>query len=379
MNNRAYSLLTVKAVSEDRRVIRGIATTPAVDRVGDVIEPLGVEFKNPLPLLWQHRHDKPVGTVKFSNPTADGIEFEAELPVIADEGTLKDRVDEAWQSVQAGLVRGASIGFRPIEYSFLDGGGIRFTKSEVFELSLVTVPANAEATIMTVKSLDAQHMASSGKNVPASIPAPSAEGHKTLKSISLTPKEGKDMATIAEQITALQAARATKSARMEAVMQKSMDENRSTDAAEQEEFDTLADEVKAIDADLTRLLALEKVKAATAKPVDGSSAKAASESRDPRIPATVRMDEKLEKGIGFARLAKVKALAKLNGDSVREVAKALYGENSAIYGIVSKAAVSAATTSGATWAGPLVGDETSVFADFVEFLRPLASIDYKIA
>ncbi|RWR16428.1 hypothetical protein D2T30_21800 [Sinirhodobacter populi] len=243
MNNRAYSLLTVKAVSEDKRVIRGIATTPAVDRVGDVIEPLGVEFKNPLPLLWQHRHDKPVGTVKFSNPTADGIEFEAELPVIAGEGTLKDRVDEAWHSVQAGPVRGASIGFRPIEYSFLDGGGIRFTKSEVFELSLVTVPANAEATIMTVKSLDAQHMASSGKGVPSSIHAPSAEGHKTLKSISLTPKGGKDMATIAEQIAALQAARATKSARMEAVMQKSMDENRSTDAAEQEEFDTLADDV----------------------------------------------------------------------------------------------------------------------------------------
>ncbi len=185
MNNRAYSLLTVKAVSEDKRIIRGIATTPAVDRVGDVIEPLGVEFKNPVPLLWQHRHDKPVGTVKFSNPTADGIEFEAELPVITADGTLKDRVDEAWQSVQAGLVRGASIGFRPIEYSFLDGGGIRFTKSEVFELSLVTIPANAEATILAVKSLDAQHMASSGKSVPASNPAPSAEG-QPVRVVKLT-------------------------------------------------------------------------------------------------------------------------------------------------------------------------------------------------
>ena len=34
--NRAYSILSVKAVDDDRRVISGMATTPAVDRVGDV-------------------------------------------------------------------------------------------------------------------------------------------------------------------------------------------------------------------------------------------------------------------------------------------------------------------------------------------------------
>src|SRR5699024_2978983 len=38
--------------------------------------------------------------------------------------------------------------------------------------------------------------------------------------------------------------------------------------------------------------------------------------------------------------------------------------------LVTKAAVSAATTTDATWAGPLVGDEGSAFADFIEFLRP---------
>ena len=184
MNNRAYSLLTVKAVSEDRRVIKGVATTPSPDRVGDIVESEGVQFKNPLPLLWQHQHDKPVGTVKFSPATGAGIEFEAEIPVIAEEGALKQRVDEAWQSVKLGLVKGASIGFRPIEYNFLDDGGIRFTRSEVFELSLVTIPANAEATIQMVKSLDAEHMAASGPNVSASKPAPSAEG-QTVRVVRL--------------------------------------------------------------------------------------------------------------------------------------------------------------------------------------------------
>jgi len=37
---------------------------------------------------------------------------------------------------------------------------------------------------------------------------------------------------------------------------------------------------------------------------------------------------------------------------------------------VLKAAVAAGVTSNAAWAGNLVGDETSVFADFIEYLRP---------
>lgn len=364
--NRAYAILTVKAVSEDRRVIKGIATTPSPDRVGDVVEPLGVTFKNPMPLLWQHKHDKPVGQVRFSKPTKDGIEFEAELPVIDTPGALKDRVDEAWQSVTLGLVTGVSIGFRPTEYSLLDDGGLRFLKSEVYELSLVTIPANAEATLQLVKSLDEEHRAALGKPVPSPKTAPSAEG-KAHKPVSLMENT---MKTLAEQIVALEAARVAKATKMEAVMQKSIDEGRSTDAAEQEEFDTLSDEVKAIDADLERLRALERVKAVTAKPAQGNTPAAAAASRDSRVPAQVKMAETLDKGIGFARLAKVKALAKLDGESVREVAKSLYGEDSVVYGMLSKAAVSAGTSTGATWAGPLVGEETSLFVDFVEYLRP---------
>lgn len=155
MTNRAYSVLEVKSIAEDKRIIRGVATTPSTDRVGDIVEPLGVEFKNPMPLLWQHQHDKPVGTVKFDRPTEKGITFEAELPQIREAGTLRDRIEEAWQSIKAGLVSAVSIGFRPIEYAFMDEGGIRFIKSEIFELSLVTIPANADAVI-TSKNFDAE-------------------------------------------------------------------------------------------------------------------------------------------------------------------------------------------------------------------------------
>lgn len=172
--SRAYSLLTVKAVEDEARVLRGVATTPTPDRLGDIVEPLGVTFKNPLPLLWQHRSSEPVGTVKFSKPTKDGIDFEARLPIVEDAGRLKERVDEAWQSVKLGLVRGVSIGFRAIEYAFMDDGGIRFAKSEVFELSLVTIPANAEATIQVIKSIDRELRVTLGLISPK---AKAASGH----------------------------------------------------------------------------------------------------------------------------------------------------------------------------------------------------------
>ena len=141
--NRAYSVLTVKAVEEDQRIIRGTATTPSPDRVGDIVEPLGVQFQNPMPLLHQHDSEKPVGTVTFDKPTAKGITFEARLPSVAEPGPLKDRVDTAWGEIKAGLVRAVSIGFRALEYAFMENGGIRFTETEVLELSLVSVPANA--------------------------------------------------------------------------------------------------------------------------------------------------------------------------------------------------------------------------------------------
>lgn len=153
--NRAYSILTVKAVDADKRVITGIATTPQMDRVGDIVDPLGVKFTNPMPFLWQHRHDQPIGTVKFGTATKDGIPFEAEIATTDEPGTLKERLDEAWQSIKMGLVRAVSIGFRAIEYAFMENGGIRYSETEVYELSAVTIPANSGAIISAVKSLDA--------------------------------------------------------------------------------------------------------------------------------------------------------------------------------------------------------------------------------
>lgn len=150
---RAYSGFEVKALDKKMRTFRGWATTPTMDRVNDTVNPKGVTFKNPLPLLHQHRHTSPIGTALFKKPTAQGIEFDAGIPYIEEPGSLKDRVDTAWGEIEHGLVRAVSIGFRPIKYAYKEDGGIDFQETEVYELSAVTIPANSEALITSLKSL----------------------------------------------------------------------------------------------------------------------------------------------------------------------------------------------------------------------------------
>lgn len=175
--NRAYSLLTIKAANEDERIIEGVATTPEVDRAGDIVEPEGAEFTLPIPLLWQHNSEQPIGHVTRAKVTKDGIEISAKLARIEEPGTLKDRLDEAWQSIKAGLVRGLSIGFKSLESARIEGSfGVRFIRWMWLELSAVTIPANSEATIQTVKSIDAKLLAASGQK-QESKPRPGVSGH----------------------------------------------------------------------------------------------------------------------------------------------------------------------------------------------------------
>lgn len=378
--NRAYSVLEVRAVSDDERIITGIATTPTPDRMGDILEPLGAEYAAEIPALWQHNHHEPVGHVSLGKATSKGIPFTIRMVKTDEPGVLKDRLDEAWQSVKLKLVKAVSVGFRALEYALMDGGGVRFLKFEILELSLVTVPANADCTITSIKSIDATQRAATGqgeaeeidlsgaKQVPTT---PGASGKPApaipVVAHSKAPKEGTKMKTIAERIAAFQTARTEKSARMASIMDEAGDET--LDASQAEEHDNLDAEVKAIDAHITRLKSQESNLAATATPLDGvKDIRSGTEARASTVQ--VKAQPKLDKGIGFARLAKVKALAKLDGESVRTVAKELYGEESEIYGLVTKAAVPAGTTADGNWAGALVGEGTSVIADFVEFLRP---------
>jgi HK97 family phage prohead protease len=157
MKQRAWSKFSMKAVTETdtHYELAGIATTPTPDRMQDIVEPMGGEYELPIPLLWQHDSDEPVGEVFYAQPDAKGIPVQFRIPKLVIPGTLKDRLDLAMQSITLNLVRGLSIGFAPVEYSYIeDTGGYRFIKWLWLELSAVTIPANAEASIAVIKSFD---------------------------------------------------------------------------------------------------------------------------------------------------------------------------------------------------------------------------------
>lgn len=370
--NRAYSLLTVKAVDEDRRVIEGIASTPSVDRMEDIVEPKGAEYKLPIPLLKGHSSREPIGHVTAAKVTKDGIEIRAQLVKIDESGTLKDRLDEAWQEIKSGLVRGLSIGFKAIETARIEGTmGIRFLKWQWLELSAVVIPANADATITAIKSLDSAQRAASGHSaapvVRVNPPAPGARKQPVKKDTTMAAK------SIAEQITAFEATRVAKDARMSEIMDAAAEKGETLDEAQKTEYDELEAELKSIDDHLKRLRDREKAKAATAKAVAGvTTPEDGSRARDSRI---IQVKSALPKGVGFVRLLGARFMAREYNMSAAEIAlsKGWGDELAAVLrtppDILVKAAVSAGTTADQSWAGALVTYQ-NLQNDFIELLRP---------
>jgi HK97 family phage prohead protease len=332
-----------------------------------VVEPGGAEFKLPMALLWQHDSSQPIGHVTHAKVTKAGIEIVAKIARLAEPGRLRDRLDEAWQSIKAGLVQGLSIGFKPIEHEYIaETKGMRFTKWSWLELSAVTIPANAEATIATVKSIDTAQRAAPGQTTPhrvVRLNPPGASGSSQQKSA----QEGA-MKTISEQITALEAKRAASAARMETVMQKSLDEDRTSDAAEQEEFDNLSGEVEAIDKDLVRLRKIEQAKAFAAKAVKVEKAEDGAAARGGSI--IVKPQPRLEPGQLFAQKVKCLALSQKVFRPAADIAAEMYGSESAVVGEF-KANVPAATTITGNWAANLYSTESAAVAAFLEYLRPM--------
>lgn len=367
MVNRAYSLLTVKSVDGERRTFSGWATTPEPDRVGDIVEPRGVTFKNPLPLLLFHDSALPVGTVKFGKATDDGIPFTASIPDVAEEGRLRDRVNEAWQSVKYGLIRAVSIGFRVLEdgAEALKSGGLRFTATEVLELSLVPVPANAGATITEIKSLDAEHLALKGTGSAAPLVTPPAS--VGLAAVKLRKGSSPVAQTYTEQIKNFENTRAANVARMDEIQQAAATRGEGKNDAEREEFDTLRDQVKGIDRELVDLKELEKQVLSAPKAVIAATPVQASAARDTHSVVTVKQD--LPPGIGLARYTMAQIQARKEYRNIHEVVKERWPSDTRLHAFVTKASVPPGMTTVEAWAGA-IAEPTNLSSEFVEYLRP---------
>lgn len=190
------------------------------------------------------------------------------------------------------------------------------------------------------------------------------------------------MKTVAEQLVALEATRADLQKRLDVVAQKSIEEGRSMNSAEGQEFDSLEGEIKKIDEDVARLRRLEAMQAKAAQPVQ-STVVAVEAGQERRTEIQLKQHEKLEPGILMARYAMCLVKAKGNHEQAFRLAEKHYPRSEAVVRVLkaqaegadlqsmmlTKAAVAAGTTTDSTWAAPLV-DQATFAGDFINYLRP---------
>ena len=206
------------------------------------------------------------------------------------------------------------------------------------ELSAVTIPMNVEATITNIKS------AALGQNPPGasgSSPRP-------------------PMQTYTEQITALETSRAAALASMTDLMTKAAESGKTLGDADQgQEYDTQANRVKSIDADLTRLRELETLNVSQATPVPAIPS--------PRAPV-IQVKANVAPGTAFVRYAM--SLVNGRGDTMRalEFAKR-FNDSTPEVELMVKAAVLPGDTVTPAWAGALVQMRNAT-EEFLELLRP---------
>jgi HK97 family phage major capsid protein/HK97 family phage prohead protease len=121
------------------------------DRMGDIIEAKGWQLdnfrSNPM-ALFNHNSSFPIGT--WEDVKVQGGRLIGKLQLAA-RGT-SDRIDEIISLVEQGILRAVSVGFAPLERKALDDGGVHFTKQELLETSLVSIPANP-AAVQLAKAL----------------------------------------------------------------------------------------------------------------------------------------------------------------------------------------------------------------------------------
>lgn len=142
------SYIETKILSDDTGTITALAwpfATP--DRVGDMIEKGAfARASMPLPMLFGHDPNDPVGVWEEAIEAADGLHLKGRL--LVDD---LPRAREVRALVQAGAVRGISIGFVTRKALPRKGGGRTIKDLELMEASLVTLPAHPGARVTSAK------------------------------------------------------------------------------------------------------------------------------------------------------------------------------------------------------------------------------------
>jgi len=143
-----YTKAEISEKKEDS--FTAVASTDTEDRQGERVMVEGWQLKNfkenPI-LLFMHDHTKPIG--KATRVWIDKASGKSKLMFKGMISTATDVGRAAKQLMEEGILNSFSVGFRPLE---MDGNMI--TKSELYEISLVSVPANPDARLVATKSLE---------------------------------------------------------------------------------------------------------------------------------------------------------------------------------------------------------------------------------
>lgn len=129
--------------NQNDMMLEGAFTDTLADPEGDV------------KLLWQHNFEEPLGYFTLLKEDARGLYVEGRLLLDVQ------RAKEAHALLKTGAIAGLSIGYVPVKYHIDPKTGVRMLEEvALYEVSLVTFPANEQATVHAVKREDTAHIRS---------------------------------------------------------------------------------------------------------------------------------------------------------------------------------------------------------------------------
>jgi phage head maturation protease len=156
----SFGLCKATDINEEERTVVAVISTDSVDRDNEVLVPKGMDAedfrKNPV-VPWSHNtFQPPIGKALWIKQGRKRITAKVRF-------ATTDLAEEVWQLFKGGFLNAFSVGFIPKEgrrptpddikaNPLLAEASFMFTKWILTEFSPVTVPANAEALAIAVKS-----------------------------------------------------------------------------------------------------------------------------------------------------------------------------------------------------------------------------------
>ena len=154
--NKIFNLTSnFKAIdeNEDGSVnIKGYASTNDQDRAGDIVDPtawskggIGNYENNPI-ILFNHDYHNPIGKTTELGVDERGLKI---------KGKISKSAGKVSELIKEGVLGAFSVGFRVKDADYIEEtDGYRIKDAELFEISVVSVPANQAATFSVAKAFD---------------------------------------------------------------------------------------------------------------------------------------------------------------------------------------------------------------------------------